>query len=49
MPRQPGNVRLLTWNLNHRARRRAFRSGVSDTIQGLAPEVAVLTEYVEGV
>ncbi len=41
-------MRLLTWNLNHRARPRAFRSGVSDTIQGLAPDVAVLTEYVEG-
>ncbi len=39
-------MRLLAWNLNHRARPRVVPEGVSRAIAALAPDVAVLTEYV---
>lgn len=42
------HLRVLTWNLNHRARPRSIAATVATVIGTLAPDVAVLTEYVEG-
>lgn len=41
-------MRILTWNLNHRARRRAVPDWIAAAILGRQPDVVVLTEYVEG-
>jgi exonuclease III len=41
-------MRLLAWNLNHRAARRRVPNWVSAAIQVHAPDIAILTEYVEG-
>jgi len=41
-------MRLLTWNLNHRAARRRIPTWVSAAVAGARPDVAVLTEYVVG-
>lgn len=41
-------MRLLTWNLNHRAAQRAIPAWVPAAIAEQRPDVAVLTEYVEG-
>jgi exonuclease III len=41
-------VKILTWNLNHRAARRAIPLWVSRAIVAEAPDVVVLTEYVVG-
>lgn len=40
-------MRLLTWNLNHRAARRAIPHWVSAAIGNQQPDLVVLTEYVE--
>lgn len=41
-------MRILTWNLNHRAARRAIPDWIVSAIEPLNPDVVVLTEYVEG-
>jgi exonuclease III len=39
-------MRLLTWNLNHRARSKKVPDGVADVVEALAVDVAVFTEFV---
>ena len=41
-------MKLLAWNLNHRAVRRRIPSWIAKAINEKAPDVLVLTEYVEG-
>ena len=41
-------MRLLTWNLNHRARPKPVPHNVVEAILSLKPDLAVLTEYVTG-
>ena len=41
-------MKLLAWNLNHRAARRRIPAWISAAIAEQAPDVVVLTEYVEG-
>jgi endonuclease/exonuclease/phosphatase (EEP) superfamily protein YafD len=41
-------MKLLAWNLNHRAARRRIPSWIATAINEQAPDVLVLTEYVEG-
>ena len=41
-------MRLVTWNLNHRAKARAIPPSLSDRIASLEPDLIVLTEYVHG-
>lgn len=41
-------MRLVTWNVNHRARPRPVPGWVPEVLQALAPDVLVLTEYVPG-
>jgi hypothetical protein len=41
-------MRLLAWNLNHRAKRRAIPTWISAAIAEQAADVVILTEYVEG-
>jgi hypothetical protein len=41
-------MRLLAWNLNHRAARRPIPSWIATAIVERALDVLVLTEYVEG-
>lgn len=41
-------MRLLTWNLNHRAASRRIPDWVSVAIEQQAPDAVVLTEYVQG-
>jgi endonuclease/exonuclease/phosphatase family metal-dependent hydrolase len=41
-------MRLVTWNLNHRARPRTITPAVTAVVAALAPTVAVFTEYVPG-
>ena len=41
-------LRVVTWNLNHRARQRQIAPAVSQAVAALSPDIAVLTEYVEG-
>lgn len=41
-------MRLLSWNLNHRAARRSIPGWIADAVAAEAPDVAILTEYVEG-
>jgi hypothetical protein len=42
------NMKLLAWNLNHRAMRRRIANWIASAIVGHSPDVIVLTEYVEG-
>ncbi len=41
-------MRLMTWNLNHRAARRPIPGWIPVAIGEQQPDVAVLTEYVQG-
>ncbi len=41
-------MRLLAWNLNHRAARRKIPAWVSEAVGKEAPDVVILTEYVAG-
>jgi exonuclease III len=41
-------MKLLSWNLNHRATRHRIPTWVAAAISEQAPDVLVLTEYVEG-
>jgi hypothetical protein len=41
-------MRLLSWNVNHRASRRRVPPWVAPAIAEETPDVVVLTEYVEG-
>lgn len=41
-------TRILSWNLNHRARPKPIPPGVVEAIRALRPDVLVLNEYVEG-
>ncbi len=41
-------LRLLAWNLNHRAARHAFPDWVAEAVCAEAPDIALFTEYVEG-
>ena len=41
-------LRVLAWNLNHRARAKAIPSTLADAIASLKPDVIVLNEYVHG-
>jgi hypothetical protein len=41
-------MRILAWNLNHRARRRRIPEWVVPAIAAHCPHIVVLTEYVEG-
>jgi hypothetical protein len=45
---ETGDMKLLAWNLNHRAARRRIPSWIATAINEQAPDVLVLTEYVEG-
>ena len=42
------HVKLLAWNLNHRAARQRIPSWIAAAIEEQDPDVLVLTEYVEG-
>jgi endonuclease/exonuclease/phosphatase family metal-dependent hydrolase len=42
------SMRIVTWNLNHRARRRDIPGDVGEVIASLKPDLIVLTEYVSG-
>ncbi len=41
-------MKILSWNLNHRAARRPIPSWITSAIARHAPDTLVLTEYVEG-
>lgn len=41
-------MKVLSWNLNHRAARRAIPDWVVSAIEAEAPDLAILTEYVAG-
>ena len=41
-------MKLLAWNLNHRAARRSIADWIASAIVAHSPDVAVLSEYVEG-
>jgi endonuclease/exonuclease/phosphatase (EEP) superfamily protein YafD len=41
-------VKLLAWNLNHRAARRSVPLWIATAINEQSPDIVVLTEYVEG-
>ncbi len=41
-------MRVLSWNLNHRSRRRSLRPWIAPAIVEHAPDAVVLTEYVAG-
>jgi Exonuclease III len=41
-------MKLLAWNLNHRAARRRIPAWIATTIAEQSPDVLILTEYVEG-
>src|SRR5271165_4862365 len=42
------SLRVLAWNVNHRARAKAIPLTLADAIISLEPDVIVLTEYVHG-
>ena len=42
------SMRIVTWNLNYRARRRDIPRDVGEVIASLKPDLIVLTEYVSG-
>lgn len=39
-------MKILAWNVNHRARPKAIPRGISEAIGALTPDLVVLTEYV---
>jgi hypothetical protein len=41
-------VKIVAWNLNHRAARRRIPTWVVSAVESVAPDVAIFTEYVEG-
>jgi exonuclease III len=41
-------LRILAWNVNHRARPKRIAKGIVSGILSFSPDVVVLTEYVEG-
>ena len=41
-------MRIFAWNLNHRVLPKHIPMGVFDVIREIAPDVLVLTEYVDG-
>lgn len=41
-------MRILTWNLNHRAARRRIPEWIAPALGSFAPDTVVLTEYVSG-
>lgn len=41
-------MKIAAWNLNHRSRMKAIHQGIVDVIGEIAPDVLVLTEYVDG-
>ena len=41
-------MKLLAWNLNHRASRQRIANWVASAIVAHSPDIVVLTEYVEG-
>ena len=41
-------MRIITWNLNHRAARRKMPTWIMKAIESQNPDIIVLTEYVEG-
>ena len=41
-------MRIITWNVNHRARAKKIPDQLSEAIGLLDPDIAVLTEYVSG-
>ena len=41
-------MRVLTWNLNHRARKRRIADWIAEAVVEQRPDIVVLTEYVEG-
>ena len=41
-------MRIIAWNLNHRIQPKVIPQGVPEVIRGLAPDIVVLTEYVDG-
>jgi hypothetical protein len=41
-------LRILAWNVNHRARPKHIAKGIAFGILSFSPDVVVLTEYVEG-
>jgi hypothetical protein len=41
-------LRIIAWNINHRARRKRIPAALPAGILSLDPYVVVLTEYVEG-
>ena len=41
-------MKLLAWNLNHRAAKRRIPAWIATAIAEQSPDVLVLTEYVEG-
>jgi hypothetical protein len=45
---QNDSIRIVTWNLNHRAKRRRIPDWIASSILSVEPDVVVLTEYVEG-
>lgn len=40
--------RILAWNLNHRAGEHRIPPWIVSSIEGMSPDIVVLTEYVEG-
>lgn len=41
-------MKLLAWNLNHRAAKRRIPAWIATAIAEQSPDILVLTEYVEG-
>ncbi|MHB8908647.1 MAG: endonuclease/exonuclease/phosphatase family protein [Syntrophales bacterium] len=41
-------MKLITWNINHRARRKHIPPSMAAAITSLSPDVIILTEYVPG-
>lgn len=41
-------MRIVSWNLNHRAARRSIPAWVAESLAAVRPDVAILTEYVPG-
>src|SRR5262245_24125606 len=41
-------MRIVTWNLNHRGKRRVIPPGVAMALRTMRPDIVVLTEYVQG-
>ena len=41
-------MRIVAWNINHRAREKTIPDHLAAAIASLDPDVIVLTEYVDG-